>query len=46
MLNPLNESIQIILDQCFINSRLYQGFPRKEFEELLNLAVKKLSLFV
>ena len=40
MLNPLNESIHIILDQCFINSRLYQGLPRKDFEELLNLAVK------
>ena len=37
---PLNESIQIILDQCFINSRLYHGSSRKLFEELLNLAVK------
>ena len=36
---PLNESIQIILDQCFINSVLYHGFPRKEFEDLLNLAL-------
>ena len=37
---PLNGTIQIILDQCFINTRLYHGFSRKEFEELLNLAVK------
>ena len=29
---PLNETIQIILDQRFINSRLYHGFSRKDFE--------------
>ena len=37
---PLDETIQIILDQLFSTNRLFHGFSRKELKDLLNLTVK------
>ena len=37
---PLDETVQIVLDQQFSTNRLFQGFSRKELKDLLNLAMK------
>ena len=37
---PLDETIQIILDQLFSTNRLFPGISRKELKDLLNLTVK------
>ena len=42
---PLDETIQIILDQLFSTNRLFQGFSQKELKDLLNLTVKDCHFF-
>ena len=37
---PLDETIEIIAQQLFHNSKIFHGFSRAEFIKLLNLAVK------
>ena len=37
---PLDETIEIILNQLFYNNTHFQNFTREQFKELLNLTVK------
>ena len=37
---PIDETIDIILDQLFSSAQLFQGFSREQLKQLLNLSVK------